>query len=294
MGNFPWLWSEWNGKFRDTVRDYWAGEPETLSEFAERLMGSSDMYEPTGRRPYASINFVTAHDGFTLRDLVSYRDKHNDANGEGNSDGSDDNRAWNCGVEGETDDPAILSLRARQVRNLLATRLLSQGVPMLVAGDELGRTQRGNNNAYCQDNEISWLDWSSVDEDLFAFTRSVIELRQSHPVFHRRNWFQGRPIHGVGIEDCAWFQPSGEEMSAQDGRLATLGRWASSSTALSLESTTAANVSPMTASCCCSMPITNPLSSVCRTRNSVESGTSRLQRKRNQRQAPRLPRGRRS
>ena len=216
VGNFPWLWSEWNGKFRDTVRDYWAGEPETLSEFAERLMGSSDMYEPTGRRPYASINFVTAHDGFTLRDLVSYRDKHNDANGEGNRDGSDDNRAWNCGVEGETDDPAILSLRARQARNLLATLLLSQGVPMLVAGDELGRTQRGNNNAYCQDNEISWLDWSSVDEDLLAFTRSVIELRQSHPVFHRRNWFQGRPIHGVGIEDCAWFQPSGEEMSAQD------------------------------------------------------------------------------
>ena len=179
-------------------------------------MGSSDMYEPTGRRPYASINFVTAHDGFTLRDLVSYRDKHNDANWEGNRDGSDDNRAWNCGVEGETDDPAILSLRARQARNLLATLLLSQGVPMLVAGDELGRTQRGNNNAYCQDNEISWLDWSSVDEDLLAFTRSVIELRQSHPVFHRRNWFQGRPIHGVGIEDCAWFQPSGEEMSAQD------------------------------------------------------------------------------
>ena len=216
VGNFPWLWSEWNGKFRDTVRDYWVGEPETLSEFAERLMGSSDMYEPTGRRPYASINFVTAHDGFTMRDLVSYRDKHNDANGEGNRDGSDDNRTWNCGVEGETDDPAILSLRARQVRNLLATLLLSQGVPMLVAGDELGRTQRGNNNAYCQDNEISWLDWSSVDEDLLAFTRSVIELRQSHPVFHRRNWFQGRPIHGVGIEDCAWFQPSGEEMSVQD------------------------------------------------------------------------------
>ena len=216
VGNFPWLWSEWNGKFRDTVRDYWAGEPETLSEFAERLMGSSDMYEPTGRRPYASINFVTAHDGFTLRDLVSYLDKHNDANGEGNRDGSDDNRAWNCGVEGETDDPAILSLRARQARNLLATLLLSQGVPMLVAGDELGRTQRGNNNAYCQDNEISWLDWSSVDEDLLAFTRSVVELRQSHPVFHRRNWFQGRPIHGVGIEDCAWFQPSGEEMSVED------------------------------------------------------------------------------
>ena len=216
VGNFPWLWSEWNGKFRDTVRDYWAGEPETLSEFAERLMGSSDMYEPTGRRPYASINFVTAHDGFTLRDLVSYRDKHNDANGEGNRDGSDDNRAWNCGVEGETDDPAILSLRARQARNLLATLLLSQGVPMLVAGDELGRTQRGNNNAYCQDNEISWLDWLRVDEDPLAFTRSVVELRQSHPVFHRRNWFQGRPIHGVGIEDCAWFQPSGEEMSVED------------------------------------------------------------------------------
>ena len=216
VGNFPWLWSEWNGKFRDTVRDFWAGDPETLAEFADSLMGSSDMYEPTGRRPYASINFVTAHDGFTLRDLVSYNEKHNEANGEENRDGSDDNHSWNCGVEGETDAPAILALRARQIRNLLATMLLSQGVPMLVAGDELGRTQGGNNNAYCQDNEISWVNWSNVDEDLLEFTRSVIELRQAHPVFHRRHWFQGRPLHGVGIDDCAWFQPAGEEMSDED------------------------------------------------------------------------------
>ena len=179
-------------------------------------MGSSELYEPTGRRLYASIDSVTAHDEFTLRDLVSYNDKHNEANGQRNRDGSDDNRAWNCGVEGETNDPAVLSLRARQVRNLLTTTLLSQGVSMLVTGDELGRTQRGNNNAYCQDNEVSWVDWSDVDEDLLAFTRSVINLRQAHPVFHRRHWFQGRPIHGVGIEGCAWFQPSGEEMSDQD------------------------------------------------------------------------------
>ena len=179
-------------------------------------MGSSDLYEPTGRRPYAPINFVRAHEGITLLDLVSYNDKHNEANGERNRDDSDDNRAWSCGVEGETNDPAVLLLRARQVRNLLATTLLSQGVPMLVAKDELRRTQRGNNNAYCQNNEVSWVDWSNVDQDLLAFTRSVIDLRQAHPMFHRRHWFQGRRIHGVGIEDCAWFQPSYEEMSDQD------------------------------------------------------------------------------
>lgn len=216
VGNFPWLWSEWNGKYRDTVRDFWRGEPETLAEFADRLMGSSDMYETTGRRPSASVNFVIAHDGFTMRDLVSYNDKHNDANGEQNRDGTDDNRSWNAGAEGPTDDPDVIALRARQVRNFIATMFLSQGVPMLVAGDEIGRTQHGNNNAYCQDNEISWIDWSNIDQDLLEFTRSAIALRKAHRVFHRRHWFQGRPIRGIGVEDCAWIQPSGEEMSDED------------------------------------------------------------------------------
>jgi isoamylase len=170
VGNFPPLWTEWNGKYRDTVRDFWRGRPGTLGEFGYRLAGSSDLYQDDGRRPYASINFVTAHDGFTLADLVSYNDKHNEANGEGNRDGTDDNRSWNCGVEGATDDPEVLALRARQRRNMLATLFLSQGVPMLLHGDELGRTQRGNNNAYCQDNELSWVDWSSADQELAAFT----------------------------------------------------------------------------------------------------------------------------
>jgi glycogen operon protein len=205
VGNFPALWSEWNGKYRDTVRDFWRGEPATLGEFASRLTGSSDLYQGGSRYPTASVNFVTAHDGFTLRDLVSYNDKHNEANGEGNQDGTDDNRSWNCGVEGETDDPQVLALRARQQRNFLATLFLSQGVTMLLAGDEAGRTQRGNNNAYCQDNEISWHDWDRVDERLLGFARQLIALRRDHPVLRRRRWFQGLPIRGT--IDLGWCKP---------------------------------------------------------------------------------------
>jgi glycogen operon protein len=216
VGNFPPLWSEWNGRYRDTVRDYWRGEDATLGEFAARLTGSSDLYEATGRRPSASINFVTAHDGFTLRDLVSYDQKHNDANGEDNEDGESHNRSWNCGVEGPTDDPTVNELRARQQRNFLVTLLLSQGVPMLLAGDECGRTQRGNNNAYCQDNELSWFDWDGRDEQLDAFTHRLTAMRRDHPVFRRRGWFLGRPIHGVEVGDVAWFQPDGNEMTDDD------------------------------------------------------------------------------
>jgi glycogen debranching enzyme GlgX/malto-oligosyltrehalose synthase len=216
VGNFPPLWSEWNGKFRDSVRDFWRGADQTLADFASRFTGSSDLYESSGRRPRASVNFVTAHDGFTLRDLVTYDEKHNEANGEANRDGSDDDRSWNCGVEGPTDDPAIVALRGRQQRNFLATLLLSQGVPMILGGDELGRTQQGNNNAYCQDNELSWFDWSRVDEPLLAFTRRLIGLRAGHPVFHRPGWFQGRPIRGSAVTDIAWFRPDGDEMSDED------------------------------------------------------------------------------
>jgi isoamylase len=215
VGNFPPLWSEWNGKYRDTVRDYWRGADQTLVEFAYRFTGSSDLYEATGRRPFASVNFVTAHDGFTLRDLVSYDRKHNQANGEENRDGENDNRSWNCGVEGPTDDPAVLTLRARQQRNFLSTLLLSQGVPMILAGDEASRTQRGNNNAYCQDDEISWLDWEAVDEELREFVRQLVALRRDHPVFRRRRWFQGRAIHGTGVNDIAWFTPDGQQMSEE-------------------------------------------------------------------------------
>jgi isoamylase len=215
VGNFPPLWSEWNGKYRDTVRDYWRGEDRTLGEFANRLTGSSDLYEGTGRQPYASINFVTAHDGFPLADLVSYNEKHNEANGEDNEDGSPDNRSWNCGVEGPTDDPEIVALRHRQQRNFLATLLLSQGVPMILGGDELGRTQQGNNNAYCQDNEVSWFDWDHVDEELRAFTRDLVRFRHRHPVFRRRRFFQGRPIRGP-LSDIEWFRPDGEEMTDED------------------------------------------------------------------------------
>ncbi|HYD08640.1 MAG TPA: glycogen debranching protein GlgX, partial [Acidimicrobiales bacterium] len=214
VGNFPALWSEWNGKYRDTVRDYWRSEPATLSDFAYRFTGSSDLYESTGRRPNASINFVTAHDGFTLNDLVSYNDKHNDANGEGNNDGESHNRSWNGGVEGETDDGEVLELRARQRRNFLATLLLSQGVPMLLGGDELGRTQGGNNNGYCQDNEVSWFDWESADEVLLEYTRWLLSFRRDHPVFRRRRFFEGRPIKGV--PDIGWFSPDGTEMSQED------------------------------------------------------------------------------
>ncbi|HET6611216.1 MAG TPA: glycogen debranching protein GlgX [Kofleriaceae bacterium] len=219
VGNFPPLWSEWNGKYRDTVRDFWRGQDQTIAELAYRFTGSSDLYETTGRRPYASINFVTAHDGFTLRDLVSYNHKHNDANGEGNRDGESHNRSWNCGVEGPTDDPAILALRARQQRNFLVTLIFSQGVPMLVAGDELGRTQGGNNNAYCQDNEVSWIDWAHIDHDLLAFVTDLIAFRETHPVLQRRRWFQGQPIRGKGLEDIGWFRPDGDEMSDNDWKV---------------------------------------------------------------------------
>jgi glycogen operon protein len=216
VGNFPPLWSEWNGKYRDTVRDYWRGEDQTLAELGYRLTGSSDLYESDGRKPSASINFVTCHDGFTLADLTSYNQKHNEANGEDNHDGADDNRSWNCGVEGPTDDPAVNELRRRQRHNFLATLLLSQGIPMLLGGDEMGRTQLGNNNAYCQDNEISWFDWERRDAELADFTTRLIELRQEHPVFRRRRWFQGRPLHGQGASDIAWFRPDGTEMSEDD------------------------------------------------------------------------------
>jgi glycogen operon protein len=219
VGNFPPLWTEWNGQFRDTVRDFWRGEPATLGEFASRITGSSDLYQDDGRRPYASINFVTAHDGFTLNDLVSYNDKHNAANGEDNRDGANDNRSWNHGTEGPTDDEKINELRSRQRRNMIATLLLSQGVPMLLHGDELGRTQDGNNNAYCQDNELSWVDWSLLERngDLVDFVTGVVDLRHSHPVFRRRRFFAGRPIRkGDELRDIAWFTPAGEEMSEQD------------------------------------------------------------------------------
>ena len=219
VGNFPPLWTEWNGKYRDTVRDYWRGEPGSLGEFASRLTGSSDLYAHSGRRPIASINFVTAHDGFTMRDLVSYNEKHNDANGEGNNDGESHNRSWNCVVEGETDDASVLALRDRQIRNHLATLMLSQGVPMLLHGDELGRTQGGNNNTYCQDNEISWIDWDLDDRrrSLLEFTQQLIALRRTHPAFQRRRFFAGDAEHGGRSDwgDIVWFGANGEEM--QDG-----------------------------------------------------------------------------
>jgi glycogen operon protein len=219
VGNFPPLWSEWNGKYRDTVRDFWRGQPYTLAEFASRLTGSSDLYETSGRRPVASINFVTCHDGFTLTDLVSYNRKHNDANGEDGADGSNDNRSWNCGAEGPTSDPAVRELRVRQRLNFLATLLCSQGVPMLLAGDELGRTQRGNNNAYCQDNETSWVDWAMAGDEtsLLEFARGVAELRRNHPVFRRRRFFTGPADGAAGRPgDIAWFTPSGREMTDAD------------------------------------------------------------------------------
>ena len=219
VGNFPGLWTEWNGKYRDTVRDYWRGEPATLGEFASRLTGSSDLYEATSRRPGASINFVTAHDGFTLNDLVSYNEKHNEANGEDNRDGDSHNRSWNCGVEGPTDDPEILELRERQMRNIMATLMVSQGTPMIAHGDEIGRSQHGNNNVYCQDSELSWMDWSLVDKnsDLLEFARKVTALRKAHPVFRRRRFFDGEPIRsGDEVRDIAWLTPAGKEMQPQD------------------------------------------------------------------------------
>ncbi|MCF3962993.1 glycogen debranching protein GlgX [Streptomyces fuscigenes] len=231
VGNFPPLWTEWNGKYRDTVRDLWRGEPRTLAEFASRLTGSSDLYQDDGRRPLASINFATCHDGFTLHDLVSYNDKHNEANGEDNRDGESHNRSWNCGAEGDTKDAGILELRDRQMRNFVATLLLSQGVPMLSHGDEFARSQGGNNNAYCQDNEISWVHWPDPDakeedggavaeqgESLLDFTRTMVWLRRDHPVFRRRRFFHGRPVEGTHDElsDISWFTPEGEDMTPQD------------------------------------------------------------------------------
>src|ERR1700734_3709007 len=219
VGNFPGLWTEWNGKYRDTVRDFWRGEPATLGEFAARITGSADLYEHSARRPVASINFVIAHDGFTLRDLVSYNEKHNEANGEDNNDGESNNQSWNCGVEGPTDDPEINPLRAHQQRNFLATTLLSQGVPMISHGDELGRTQNGNNNGFCQDNELTWVHWDKADTKLLEFTRSVSALRAAHPLLDRRRFFKGVPVRrrgAVGQPDISWFRPDGSEMSDED------------------------------------------------------------------------------
>jgi isoamylase len=226
VGNFPVHWAEWNGRFRDTVRDFWRGVPESLSDLGYRLTGSSDLYLTTGRRPYASINLVTAHDGFTLADLTSYDHKHNEANGEGNRDGESHNRSWNCGAEGPTDDPAVLELRTRQRRNLLTTLFLSQGVPMLLGGDEVGRTQLGNNNGYCQDNELSWYDWDAADAGLLDFTRRLIRFQREHPVFRRRRWFLDRPIRGAGVGDVEWLSPEGRPMSDHDwngGAFSALG-----------------------------------------------------------------------
>jgi isoamylase len=219
VGNFPPQWTERNGKYRDTVRDFWRGEDASLGEFASRLTGSADLYGHTARRPVASINFVTAHDGFTLRDLVSYNEKHNEANGEDDNDGESNNQSWNCGAEGPTDDPEINALRGRQQRNCLATILLSQGVPMICHGDELGRTQNGNNNAFCQDSELTWIDWETVDTDLIEFTRAVAAIRAAHPVFRRRRFFNGIPLRrrgSEGIPDVSWSRPDGSEMSDED------------------------------------------------------------------------------
>lgn len=216
VGNFPPGWVEWNGKYRDCMRDFWKGSDSMLGEFAERFTGSGDLYKDDNRRPTASINFITAHDGFTLHDLVSYNDKHNLANGENNNDGESHNRSWNCGAEGPTDDQWIIDLRDRQKRNFLTTLFLSQGVPMVVMGDELSRTQHGNNNAYCQDNELSWLNWAGADKKLLDFTKKLIQFRKDHSVFSRRRWFQGQPIKGLGLHDIAWFLPDGKEMSDED------------------------------------------------------------------------------
>jgi glycogen operon protein len=219
VGNFPPLWTEWNGKFRDTVRDFWRGEGGALGEFASRFTGSSDLYEHSGRKPIASVNFVTAHDGFTLHDLVSYNEKHNEANGEGNNDGESHNRSWNCGVEGPTQDPEIREIRLRQQRNFLTTLLFSQGVPMMLHGDELGRTQGGNNNGYCQDNDISWIQWvlDEDDQKLLVFTQSLVKLRREHQVFRRRRFFAGNADHGGESElgDIAWFTPEAQHMDEE-------------------------------------------------------------------------------
>ena len=264
VGNFPGLWTEWNGKYRDTVRDYWRGEPATLGEFASRLTGSSDLYEATGRRPSASINFVTAHDGFTLHDLVSYNEKHNEANGEDNRDGESHNRSWNCGVEGPTDDPEILALRARQMRNFLATLMLSQGTPMISHGDEIGRTQQGNNNVYCQDSELSWMDWSlcETNADLLDVHQEGDRAAQgppgvpAAPVLRRAS----RSAPATQVRDIAWLTPAGEEMTAEDWDAASASASRCSSTARpSPNRTPAANASSTTRSCCASTPTTRTL-----------------------------------
>ncbi|MCC6174395.1 MAG: glycogen debranching protein GlgX [Chloroflexi bacterium] len=228
VGNFPVLWTEWNGRYRDTVRRFWRGDSGTVADLAYRLTGSSDLYERNGRRPHASINFVTAHDGFTLHDLVSYNQKHNLANGEGNRDGESNNLSWNCGTEGPTGDPAILALRARQMRNFMTTLLVSQGVPMLLSGDEVARTQRGNNNTYCQDNELNWQPWELTEDQqaMLAWTRRVIQLRKDHPILRRRNFFRGRQIRGADTKDILWLGTNGDEMSEaewQDAGVRTLG-----------------------------------------------------------------------
>jgi glycogen operon protein len=227
VGNFPVLWSEWNGIYRDVMRDFWR-EQEGVAGFASRFTGSSDLYQSDGREPFASINFITAHDGFTLRDLVSFNDKHNEANKEDNRDGTDDNRSWNCGVEGETDDPDVAALRARQQRNLLTTLLLSQGVPMLLGGDEFSRTQGGNNNAWCQDSEISWChwDWDDGQRALFEFVKRLIALRHEHPVFRRERFLEGKEVGASGLPDVWWFRPDGRKMTNrdwQDGGARVLG-----------------------------------------------------------------------
>jgi glycogen operon protein len=216
VGNFPVKWAEWNGVYRDSIRAFWKGEGGLASDLGYRLTGSSDLYQGDGRKPSASINFITAHDGFTLRDTVSYNDKHNEANKENNQDGHNDNRSWNCGAEGPSDDEGVNRLRARQQRNFLATLLLSQGTPMLLGGDECGRTQQGNNNAYCQDNAISWYDWSQVDQGLLAFTQRLIRIRREHPALHRQKFFSGRPIRGSDIQDVMWFRHDGESMNDED------------------------------------------------------------------------------
>jgi len=215
VGNFPLGWTEWNDRYRDAMRAYWKGDGGVIGEFARRFTGSSDLYETSGRKPYASINFITSHDGFTLEDLVSYNAKHNEANLEDNRDGHDNNLSWNCGVEGPTDDLEVRALRARQKRNFIATLLLSQGVPMLVAGDEIGRTQRGNNNAYCQDSELSWVDWDLDEEGraLLEFVRRMVGIRRAHPVFRRHRFFRGRATHGAGLKDIVWLRPDGGEMT---------------------------------------------------------------------------------
>jgi isoamylase len=213
VGNFPPGWLEWNGKYRDCMRDFWRGSDSTLGEFALRLTGSPDLYEGDYRKPTASVNFITAHDGFTLTDLVSYNEKHNEANGEDNKDGESHNRSWNCGDEGESQNQEVIALRNKQRKNFLVTLFVSQGIPMITAGDELGKTQKGNNNAYCQDNEVSWINWDNADAELLQFTTRVINFRKDHPVFCRRRWFQGQPVNRRGLEDIKWFLPSGDEVT---------------------------------------------------------------------------------